>query len=265
MLSILRTLPRQVMFLLLVFSCHIMAEVSSPTQFIYCYETTELLPHFTGNSLKVPKKNPGAAIEILQELDARLAEVKITFVRRPWLRCLRDLAAGKVTAVIGSYSAERGKFASFPYSGGKLDKRFAFSKTETCLLQQKSAAIDWDGKKYTFEKKHTIAIPRGYKLIKNLQAHGFDVYKASSANNAHELLFTRRVAASVSLCDFTAYPEYIVKNPIPIRTHHGYLMFSKVFFREYSKLGDHIWQVLKGINKGAFYLKYQNYSMVAHN
>ena len=272
MSSELNTIQWLVFFLLLVLTTRVAAQTVSPKLLTYCYETTELLPHFTGNGADVPKNNPGAAIEILQNLDANLAEITINFVRKPWLRCLRELESGKVSAVIGSYSQARAKFAMFPILNNKPDNRFAFSQTKSCLLQQKPAVIAWDGKNFDFSnkdnakgKKATIALPRGYKIIDTLQKFGFNVYTTHSASNAHELLFKNRVIASVSLCNFNDYPDHIVKNPIPIRTHYGYLMFSKDFYSQNPSLSKKIWQALKDIDKNYYYRKYKDYSSIANN
>jgi len=56
---------------------------NSPLSFLFCYENKEFYPHFTGNSTTVPSKNAGALIDILIELNHKVSEIDINFIRKP--------------------------------------------------------------------------------------------------------------------------------------------------------------------------------------
>ena len=107
-----------------------------------------MLPHYTTNSLKVPKIKAGAVIDALRQIDNKITAINFNFIRKPWLRCLSDLSSGKVSAILGSYTNEREKYAVYPKKNGKLDNTRAFSKISTCLIHHKGQLIGWNGKKF---------------------------------------------------------------------------------------------------------------------
>ena len=75
--------------------------------FTFCYEDREFLPFYVGGGSQVPETNPGTSIEMIRDLDARMPEIRVSYVRQPWKRCLSDLGKGAVAGVLASYRAEQ--------------------------------------------------------------------------------------------------------------------------------------------------------------
>lgn len=223
----------------------------------FCYENKEVPPHYMGEGLSVPESRPGAAIEIMQRLGKPIHNLDIDFVRKPWKRCLDELKKGKVDALIGRYSPQRGTFGVFPKSkNGTLNQDLAFSQTMSCFIYDQSISLQWDGKELSVPKPLGAAAPRGYSLVKDLRNLDIDIYETSTIEQAHELLFAGKVKLSVSNCALEHKPEHIKQHPIPVSTSSGYLIFSKAFFAENPKLAQYLWRQLSLINKKEIYEKY---------
>ena len=126
-----------------------------PLEFSFCYENKEFYPHFLGNSTEIPEDKPGAMVEVLQRLDYLVPEVEFSYTRKPWARCLSLLESGNVSAVIGSFSEERSKYAVYPSKGGQLDKSKAIDNLSTCLVVLQNSQLT--KKQVTTASKSAVA------------------------------------------------------------------------------------------------------------
>lgn len=248
--------------LLLLFSLAMLPNMAvsspkKPLKFTFCYENKTLLPHFTGVGRHVPAHNPGAAIEVLQALNASVDLIDIHFVRFPWKRCLSDLRHGDIDGVIGRYSDDRAEFAVYPRnSEGELDFTKSMINTETCFIYNRRVPLTWDGNTLKFGRALTISVPGGYELINDLRNKGANVYEAENVNIAHRLLFTGRVDASVSNCKLKNLPHGFVQNPIPVVSNPGFLVFSQHFYHRFPEHAEVMWNALRDVDKKAIYEKY---------
>ena len=224
----------------------------------YCYENKPLLPHFLGSGPDVPMQHPGPSVEILQHLEKLTPNVKITFVRFPWKRCLNDLQTGKVDAVIGSYNKLREQIGRYPKTKkGEIDTDRNFSTTSSCLLYPENDIVR-DGHRLLFEKPMSMSVPSGYGVITDMKRKGFDVYQAPSSAKAHELLFSGRVGASLSNCFLENLPVGFVQNTTPINQSTGYLLFSHQFYQRNSNLAETLWHNITLINRQDYYKRYRD-------
>lgn len=224
----------------------------------FCYENQELFPHYLKDDSEVPKSRPGAAIEIMQELDKRLPDTKIAFVRAPWKRCLNELKLGKVDALIGRYTPERAEFATYPrLMNGLVDTSKALSVTTSCFIHDRSLPLKWDGKSLQVQQPQGLIAPMGYSVVEELQALGFDVYEASNIKLAHKLLFNGKFKVSLSDCNLTNKPPFIVENRTPVSRQYGYLLLSKKFYWGNTDKSEFIWRTLQRIDKDKIYARYK--------
>ncbi len=246
----------KVLALLITLASSSAVATNQSVELLFCYENKEFTPHFFGNSTLVPSKNPGVVVDILRALDIEETRVIIKFIRQPWARCLKDLESGNVSAVVGSYSIKRAIYGAYPRKENKIDLTRAFSNLSTCLLHQKTEKVRWDGEKLTFKSPITIAIPRGYKIIRKLEDMGFTAYITDSLDQAHKLLFFGRVAASISDCTFKNYPATITMNNTPIRNHYGHLILNRSFYNKNRLLSESLWDKLQKIDKQSYYQNY---------
>lgn len=224
----------------------------------FCYENKELFPHYLATDIDVPEDHPGAAIEIIQQLDKRLPQTQFKFVRAPWKRCLNHLESGKVDALIARYTEPRSAFAQYPRDAtGQLDRNKAFSFTSSCFLYNKDLHLQWDGQRLQVNKPIDLIAPSGYSLVQDLTLLGFDVYEATTVELAHKLLFKGKYQVSLSNCQIRKKPDFIVENPIPVTRGYGYLVFSKGFYRANTAKVEYIWQQLQQLDKASIYNQYQ--------
>lgn len=262
LISLLKKVLSRAKFMILAFNiafaCNSTVAANNPVELIFCYENKEFIPHFMGNSTVVPPENPGVVVDILRELDIKESRINIEFIRKPWVRCLKDLASGNVSAVIGSYSSEREKYGVYPKIENKIDHTRAFANVTTCLLHHKSEKIMWDGEKLKLKSPLTVAVPRGYKIAKKLKNMGFIIYITDSLDQAHKLLFFNRVATSISDCTFENFPVYITMNKTPVRNHYGYLILNISFYNKNKILSERLWDHIQKIDKQKHYRNYLN-------
>ena len=243
--------------LLCLCSCFAKSSELEPTSIVFCYENKQVPPHYLGEGLIVPGTKPGAAIEIMRQLEERYRIIKVVFVRKPWKRCLNDLEQGKVDAIIGRYSEERAQFGVFPRNkNNKLNPELAFSRTMSCFVHDKALTLDWDGKTLDVARPIGAAVPRGYSLVQDLRKLDIDIYETATIELAHELLFAGKVQLSLSDCHMENKPINIVENPVPLSETSGYLIFSKRFYHAQPLLAKRIWLQLRQIDKISIYKQY---------
>ncbi|MBB1442037.1 amino acid ABC transporter substrate-binding protein [Pseudoalteromonas sp. SG43-3] len=238
---------------------------SKPQSLVFCYEDKNIAPMFLGDGQNIPTDKPGASIEILQQLDLALPNVAISFVRKPWRRCLNDLEFNRVNAVIASYRKGRENVAVYPVDEqGKLQDDYAVSEFGSCLIGRYKFHKEWETREVFQNKAFTIAIPNGYGLNSALKEEPFFIHNTFSKSKAFELLDKGVVQASVDLCQVdglkvSSYPyEGNNVKPIypPYETSHGYLVFSKKFYEENNALSLQMWQWLSKFESAPVYIKY---------
>lgn len=240
-----------------IFSSSGYGHPSAQHQITFCYENKELFPHYLSHGLAVPEHKPGAAIEIIQQLDQRLANTSFSYVRTPWKRCLQQLKLGKVDAVIARFTESRQQFASFPLTpAGAVDTALAFSKTASCFIHHRELDFYWDGKRLEYDFDNGIIAPSGYSVVDDLTELGFDVYQASTVELAHRLLFSDKFKLSLGNCQQASLPKNYIENPTPVSQEYGYLAFSQSFYSSHPNLAKSIWNELQQIDKKAIYKRY---------
>lgn len=238
---------------------------NSSTELVFCYEDKALIPMFVGVGHEVPIDKPGASIDILNTIDNQLPNLKIIYQRKPWRRCLRDLANNNVDAVIASYRAERAKFAVYPMTNdNKVADKYAISKFSSCLIGRPNFHKQWKTREVFQNKAFTLAVPNGYGIGESLKDEPFFIHNTFSSEKAFELVENNVVDASVGLCQVDDSPvvSYPYENSDvaaiypPYETIHGYLLFSHEFYNKHTALGKQIWQQLAQINTAKIYLSY---------
>ena len=228
----------------------------------FCYEDKQLLPYFTGNGAALPEK-PGATIEHIQRATAQ-SGIQLLLTRQPWLRCLQQLEANTVDAIVASYDDSRAHFTIFPSRlDGLPDPNFAINQLGLCL------AFKYDNplliaNRYQTET-FTVARPLGYKPIpfpeKALMVD------ANSPEQSLELVVEGRVDATTVLCQFNGVNGAETKLNLlplkliypPIHQTYGYLMLSKKFYQQYPQYAEALWQAIADTQIKSRYIDYLLY------
>ncbi|KAF7764478.1 polar amino acid transport system substrate-binding protein [Pseudoalteromonas citrea] len=226
----------------------------------FCYEDKELSPAYMGNGQGIPIKNPGAAIEILRQVDSQLPEISIKYVRKPWQRCLHELKKNKVHAVIASYRLGRTQFMQYPMKAdATINPAMAISRFGRCLVGKPLFYQHMMQKDKTF----TLAIPTGYSAASSLDAKRFAIVNTSSQAQSYDLVMKDVVDGTIGLClingeKVRAYPyshELVSVYP-PFDMSYGFLTFSKAFFADNRPEIEALWSLLATMPVAEFYLEY---------
>ena len=228
----------------------------------FCYEDKQLLPYFTGNGSALPEQ-PGATIEHLQRASAQ-SGIQVLLTRQPWLRCLQQLEANTVDAIVASYDESRAHFTIFPSKlDGQPDPNFSINQLGLCL------AFKYDNplliaNRYKTEA-FTVARTLGYKPIpfpeKALMVD------ANSPEQSLELVVEGRVDATTVLCQFNGIDGAETKLNLlplkliypPIHQSYGYLMLSKKFYQQYPQYAEALWQAIADTQIKSRYIDYLLY------
>ncbi len=231
---------------------------AAPHILTFCYEDKELYPHYLQAGASVPVQKPGAAIDIMKQLDSLIPAMEVKYIRKPWKRCLNELKQSRVDALIGRYTEERAEFSHYPrLADDRLDVSKAISKTTSCFIHDKALPFDWDGTTVNVKKPIGLIAPMGYSVVEDLRQLGFDVYEVSTIDTAHNLLFNGKFQVSLSNCYLRNKPENIVENPIPFTEQFGYLVFSKQYYWANKERAQFIWKKLQTIDKESIYQRYK--------
>ncbi len=240
----------------------------NPVPLRFCYEDKPLEPYYRGHGAAIPKDNPGATIEHLQQLIASLPAISLQLERRPWKRCLAKLKSGETDAVVASYRPERETIGRFPMLDLQPDPRRAFSEHPTCLVQRSGSSWHWDGKRVSGIDSLVVARPLGYAPLIVPGPKQVLMHYTLSGTMDLELLQAGRVHAVTTLCQIAGQsvvsPNIIdhglvVMQPA-LHINVGYLMFSHQFYQQHQASADALWQQLGSDKGSAIYRRYLSWS-----
>lgn len=230
----------------------------------FCYEDKPLEPYYRGNGRVVPKRDPGATIEHLQQLTASVRGVRLQLERLPWKRCLAKLASGETDAVVASYRPEREEFARFPLHGGQPDPSRAFAEHQTCLVRKTGSSWHWDGERVSGINSMVIARPLGYAPLIVPGPKQVLMHYTLSGTMDLDLLQAGRVHAVTTLCQIAGQfiqSPFITDRGLEVvmpalHSNTGYLIFSHTFYQQQQKTAEALWQQLKSDKGAAIYHRY---------
>ncbi len=197
---------------------------------------------------KLPIEKPGWFVE----LSRRAAEdcgAKAEFAFMPWTRALQMVERGEVQAAFSSsYKAERAEYGVYPLKDGKPDEnRYAKRIIYTAYVKRGS-----DNEKPPEVDKLqglTVAVERQASIIPELESRGASVYEVANELTMLRMAANGRVDAAVAIEDNAApildkHPDIAglltQLNP-PIQKKVGYVMFSKIFYKDNRDLVECFW------------------------
>ncbi len=197
----------------------------------------------------------------LQPQAGELCDVDIKFILVPWKRALHLVEHGGADAAFSSsYNTERAVYGAYPMKDGKPDTYRAIRGYFYLLFTHKVSDLKWDGKEITGASKK-IAVERGsagVDIVKNLGL------KPIEFNNEHQMLqmlSARRVDGMAAIegnakAVMNQHPllarQIEILQP-PLKSKHGYLMFSKKFYFKHAELTECIWNAVGNIRASAEY------------
>lgn len=220
-----------------------------------CYQDSALFPYFSGDGHEVPATRPGATIEHLQYLFAKVPKTELVFQRLPWQRCLKYLSDGKVDLVVANYNILRRSIGRYPPvpRGAAVDAApdpaYALTHQDVCLATSSRLAMRWNGKNFSGMSKVTVAHPQSKMALPPSEQMKMVPYPLQDYSLAPELLEEGRIDAMAVVCRIRGldavpaelkHPNFTVLEP-QIYVHRGYLVFSHQFAHANAPLVEQIW------------------------
>ncbi len=235
-------------FALPLLLCTILAQAEVVT-FRVAYEDKDT-PDHTGASELIPD-DPGISVELIKLIETRVPNLRISFSRKPWLRCLAELESGAADGIFASsFKQERLKIGVYPMKDGKDDRSYRLDTKSYSLYKLKDAAVSWDGSRFS-QLKQDIAAMRGYAIVDDLKKMGVAVSEVDKSENAFRMLLAGRIDGFAQLTEVGDYtlkkdPSFqrIVKVTPPIVVKDYYLQISHRFQARYPELTLTIWKTL---------------------
>jgi polar amino acid transport system substrate-binding protein len=197
---------------------------------------------------KLPIEKPGWFVELSRRA-ARECGAKLDFVFMPWPRALQMVERGKVQAAFSSsYKADRAEYGVYPLKDGKPDEDRA-SKKLIYVAYAKSGSNNGTLAEEDKLQGRTLAAERQASIIPELKKRGASVYEVASDLTMLRMVANGRVDAAVGIEDnvqpiLDQYPDLaqlIVKLQPPIQKRVGYVMFSKIFYKDHRELVECFW------------------------
>jgi len=241
-------------FLLFVFSWVLSGLFA--IEITFAFEDKEQPPYYMGNTTEVLAQ-PGVSVEMAKLLEEYIPDLKVTFKRVPWKRCLHELQNGNVDGIFNaSFSESRLEMGAYPMKEGEVDTEKRLTTIAYYLYTSKHNPVTFDGKRIG-NADRPVGAPRGYSIINDLQKIGVEVEEANTTQQNLMKVVVNRISAA-ALQDVTADSE-IKKNPSefagivkvepPLKVKPYYLMLSHQFVEQHPELAKQIWDTIEKIRE----------------
>ncbi len=237
--------------LLLLFSLFLLARNLSANQVVVlACEDNEDFPFVMGRGKDLPVERPGVVIELLNIVAQELG-LKFEYRRFPWKRAIEfELNNGSVNGLFPvSYAPERLQYGVYPHVDGQPDADRRIFTIQYNFYKNKNSQIVWDGVRL-LHFQGVVGAPRGYSIVKDLQAMGYTVEESGGCLQDLRKLAADRVqivAALETQADnvLARHPELAaviekIEKPIIIKDYH--LLFSWQFYKQNQELCRKIWE-----------------------
>ena len=243
--------------------CQFSSKALAATELTFCYQDTELRPYYLGAGQQVQTDLPGATVEHLQLIVAKVPGLHLKLVRYPWQRCLKYLQSGEVDAVVANYSDSRRTLGAFPMNLDKPDPRREFTQQDICLVTSKALAKKWNGKSFNDMSKVTLAHQAGRSYKQALPHRQFVRIPISAQAQALQMLAQDKVQVISMVCKIAGKsampggfnPDTMQVLEPSIELLHGHLLFSHQFYQANKPVAEALWSLLTEPQR-AIYLKY---------
>jgi polar amino acid transport system substrate-binding protein len=218
------------------------------------FQDNENFPYQIGNGATIKWKKPGIAIEMMMLLEKKL-KVRIHFKRKPWKRCMFELARNKVDGIFNaSYKIERLGYGVYPTKNGIVNPNKRSYANSYHLFKMKHSSLKWDGKKL-INVKGLIGAPLGHSVVDDLKKMGVRVLQMKDTLSSLRILKSEVLKGAVDFglsgdLYLKRYPymfKNIIKTEPPISTKNYYLMLSHKFSMQHPKLSKDIWDTIEEI------------------
>ncbi len=234
-----------------------------PLDIRLCYEDKQVVPFYLGEGEHVPANEPGANIDILLQIEQK-ADVKFSFMRRPWMRCWEMLARQEADAVIASFRGHRIEHLSYPMKDGKLDTSRSLAQLGNCFIGTQLFHEYWRRKQLTDHQPLSVAVPNGYAIADKLENEPLLLHTVFSPKDGYRLLKNGRVHAVMGVCQINGRNVYADQSGVegvspiypPFEQLHGYLAVTPAFYAMHKPRVEALWDTVGQHDGTEIYLRY---------
>lgn len=220
-----------------------------------CIENQAYPPLINGTDT-LPANNPGYSIKVA-EVAAQRAGLQLTFIRRPWARCLQLVSQGKANALLPSIKTqERAELYRFPQHNelylSKADYHIFYSVNDSNARFYESLAASQNKpnivppelkygiaapygyiaygmlKKLNLLSNHDYPLNQGLKMVANNKLDGYVVIKSIGEEKAQTLHLSQRIKPTLT----------------PFLQEHLYVAFNKKYYKNNKNKIDEFWRQL---------------------
>ncbi len=190
--------------------------------------------------------NPGIFIEQMRLMEKEL-NIRVTYKRAPWKRCMIYLKKGTVDGVIcGSYKKERENNGVYPKTAdGNHDPSRRFSDSSYYMYVKKDSDIHWDGTSFS-NLNGVVGTQLGFSINPKLKKLGVKVVEVPMVLTNFKKLVKNRivgVAAHEDTGDAVMLGFNNVKKlSVPLSTKPYYLIMSHQIYKSDPALVNAIWK-----------------------
>lgn len=238
-------------------------------EILFGYQNTANSPYEIGYGEKIPRDNPGIAIDMVKKASEKTG-ITPSFIRLPWKRAIMMVSSGEIDALVSaSYNKERGKAAVYPMQHDEEDSNKKIYTGRYVFFQNKKAPLGWNGEKF-HAGIHEIHIPLGYSVANDLKGKNAEIVEKPDIKHSFYLLQKRRIDG---IAELETAGQYILRKmasdltdieqvaPI-IKEKHYYVIFSKTFYANNQKIVEDFWQNISTIRESpemeSILIKYSN-------
>ncbi len=221
--------------------------------FTACYEKKDFMPYIS------EVNHDGLLLDILKDTFKELP-LSITFIRRPWKRCIELLKKNQIDAIFPAlWTKKRENWASFP------------KNTQNYLWDSKYFVFTHINSKIKFENgkfhnlKFGIDAPPGYVAYKKLKSLNVLTKFNNAPKKAFQLLLLKRIDGYVIEENIGKY--IASKNNANDKVkmlkevfHSGkwFMPISKSYFEKNKELSQRIWRTIAKMRKKSTFLVKEN-------
>ncbi len=259
------TLCKQIAVTSVVWLVQAMAWAGPQQTLTLCFEDVAQVPWTAPDGT-------GLNIELLRRVERQLGE-HFSFEAKPWKRCLEEVRAGRMDAVIAAAdSSERRVFGALPLlPDGQGDARCALYEEGYRIFTRPGSAAGWDGKVLR-SPDGTVVVQSGYIIAQLLRERGFKPLElAHSAEDGLRLIAagTYDVAAlygiegEVLAKKDPRFTGRVVQAPLRYAVLPLYLLFARSTYNADSQRVNAIWHAIRTVRESSEYRKLESATLQA--
>lgn len=158
--------------------CGLAFGARSEVIFELCYEDVDNFPWHI--------KDGHGLSNLLVEMAAARAGIKLRQLALPWKRCLNSVERGEIAGAFGaSFTDERAAYAVYPTAAdGRLDVTRRLKTDGYTLFRRVGERADWDGRQF-INLSGPVGAQIGYSVIADLKKFGVAIEEGPTAPEAN--------------------------------------------------------------------------------